>query len=125
MEGAAEPLPISFRYEISATVSLKTNIFKPNDLNLENPSTDTDSLKSQTIGAVLKGMYNKCNGGRRASLVWEAGASHAWHSLILGWHSWQVTYATAPVAKIVPVKPKVYVTCSFVIPAQSWCKLTE
>ena len=67
MEAAGvEPVPISFRYHVNALESGKTHIFKPNVLDQES------AVRSQTMGALMAGQYDKFAANARVQVLWEA-----------------------------------------------------
>jgi len=101
-EGDNEPQPVTFRYNISGLVSSKTSVFKPTPLDGD---TDTSSVKTAVLGATYNGNYNQVINNKRAKICWE------------------VTISSNP-PRLMPIKPKIYLTAAITVPAQSWCKLS-
>jgi hypothetical protein len=60
---------IPFRYNISPTVNMKTNVFRPTTLEA---GMDKESLRSVLLGAVMQGNFHQLVNNSRCSLVWEA-----------------------------------------------------
>jgi hypothetical protein len=77
VEAGVEPVPISFRYRITALDSGKTHIFKPNTLDQES------AVRSQTMGALMAGKYDKVAASPRVQVLWEAIRSSCSRGAIL------------------------------------------
>ena len=66
VEAGVEPVPVSFPYHITALESGKTHMFKPNALDQES------AVRSQTMGALMAGKYDKVAASPRVRVLWEA-----------------------------------------------------
>ncbi|CAE7544462.1 fp-1 [Symbiodinium sp. KB8] len=95
--GGGESQPISFRFDVAPSASLKTHLFKPHPVE----TADKDNLRAAAIGAVFHNQYARVINNKRARVVWEANITNS-------------------PAKLMPVKPKVYLLATVRIPAQSW-----
>ncbi|CAK9054749.1 FO synthase subunit 1 [Durusdinium trenchii] len=98
-DGAADPVPVSFRYQIAPLPSKSTHVYKPNGMGER-----AENVAANMVGAAFGGNYNKVVNNKRASVVWE------------------VQFTSSP-PKIQIVKPKLYLTCRVHMPAKHWCKL--
>ena len=66
--GGGESEPISFRFDVAPSASLKTHLFKPHPVE----SADKDNLRTGSIGAVFHNQYARIINNKRACVVWEA-----------------------------------------------------
>ncbi|CAK9042986.1 unnamed protein product, partial [Durusdinium trenchii] len=84
----------AFRYTVSAKT--KVNVFTPK--SVVNPGLD---VRSTVIGACLKGKFKKLSGNTQCQLLWE------------------VKLENNMPAVLSPFKPKLHLTCSFNLPANT------
>ena len=69
-EDGADPIPISFRYELKPKSTKTANVFKPN-----SPSVPASKeIRSSMLGACFAGSYEKLlqQSQSKFALVWEA-----------------------------------------------------
>ncbi|CAK9086345.1 FO synthase subunit 1 [Durusdinium trenchii] len=66
-DGAADPVPVSFRYQIAPLPSKSTHVYKPNGMGER-----AENVAANMVGAAFGGNYNKVVNNKRASVVWEA-----------------------------------------------------
>ncbi|CAK9050867.1 unnamed protein product [Durusdinium trenchii] len=102
-EDGADPIPISFRYELKPKSTKTANVFKPN-----SPSVPASKeIRSSMLGACFAGSYEKLlqQSQSKFALVWE------------------VAFSSSP-PRIQVEKPKVHLLGKVHLPAHSWANLS-
>lgn len=141
----AGDLAMPFRYEVVPDQTKITNTFRPNSMG---PNFDPETHKPATLGCAFMGQLHRVarqQQNDKIAVLWEARprASNVTGYLATASFScarltfpvicqlyfvfnfWQVSVQSgASTPKIVPVKPKVYLTCSITAAPQTWLKLT-
>ncbi|CAE7254091.1 fp-1 [Symbiodinium sp. CCMP2592] len=142
-----------FRYDVAPTVSCKTSVFKPAALSKEETenvravslaalfSGNYDRLPRNKIATVaweavvlqpLRAFHYVCiitvaaaNDKRLSGILRGVNRVIEQITLVqLSLFMLQVTVSGTP-PKIMPIKPKIYLTCSVRLPPQSWCKVSS
>lgn len=63
-EGDQEPVPVSFRYNLAPTKSMRTNVFRPNNMQGEP--------RLATMGALFIGKWDKLPQSEFVDVLYEA-----------------------------------------------------
>ncbi|CAE7037701.1 cofG [Symbiodinium sp. CCMP2592] len=109
-----------FRYDVAPTVSCKTSVFKPAVLSKE----ETETVRAVSLAALFSGNYDRLPRNKIATVAWEAVVLQPLKGCRASSVESVVTVSGTP-PKIMPIKPKIYLTCSVRLPPQSWCKVSS